>query len=208
MGNFGFHPGRKNASAGRLSSACLGIALAMQAPHAMAADRVNETVVQKTAVIAAPDRCAVQSLPQTPDIPGGDIFGILSPTDIGDACSFGFAAETTGRAGKRDGRYVATTTKFQFTYTYSDRLSFAVSPFVSAFSWKDVTVNRGILFFGRRRSTVQSEHRRFRRRVRGSELARAAALGQSAAGDHAVDRAALVSLRRWPAIPRTASRSS
>ena len=83
--------------------------------------------------------------PGTPEVPGGDIFGFISPTDIGDPCSFAYAAEITGRAGKRDGRYFTATKKSQFAYTYSDQLSFAVSPFVSAFSWNDVSINRGIL---------------------------------------------------------------
>ena len=121
-----------------LIAACL-----TQCANAVAADRS----IIKSSVPATPDRCAKsEPLPGTPEVPGGDIFGILSPTDIGDPCTFSSASETTGRAGKRDGRYVTATTKSQFTYTYSDQLSFAVSPFVSAFSWSDVTVNRGILF--------------------------------------------------------------
>lgn len=121
-----------------LLAACL-----VQTVSAAAADR---PVRSDKAAAVVRDRCAkIELAPGTVDVPAGDIFGILSPTDIGDACSFGFASETTVRAGKRDGRYVATTTKSQFTYTYSDQLSFAVSPFVSAFSWKDVTVNQGIL---------------------------------------------------------------
>jgi hypothetical protein len=114
----------------------------VQTVSAAAADRPVRSV--KAAAVVQ-DRCTkIVPAPGTVDVPAGDIFGILSPTDVGDACSFGFASETTGRVGKRDGRYVATTTKLQFTYTYSDQLSFAVSPFVSAFSWKDVTVNQGI----------------------------------------------------------------
>lgn len=121
-----------------LLAACL-----VQTVGASAADR---PVRSGKAPAVVPDRCAkTELLPGAVDVPGGDIFGMLSPTDVGDACSFGFASETTGRAGKRDGRYVATTTKSQFTYTYSSQLSFAVSPFVSAFSWKDVTANQGVL---------------------------------------------------------------
>jgi hypothetical protein len=118
-----------------LLAACL-----VQTVSAAATDRPVRPV--KAAAVVR-DRCArIEPAPGAVDVPAGDIFGILSPTDLGDACSFGFAAETTGRASKRDGHYVATTTKFQFTYTYSDQLSFAVSPFVSAFSWKNVEIDR------------------------------------------------------------------
>ena len=78
-------------------------------------------------------------------MPGGDIFGFTSSTDIGEPCSFSYAAEFTGLTGKRDGRYLAVTKKSQFGYTYSDRLAFAVSPFVSAFGWKDVSVEHDIM---------------------------------------------------------------
>ncbi len=95
-----------------------------------------------------PGRCAKIELPPGAlDVPGGDIFGFLSPTDLNDPCAFYYAAEITGRAGKRDGSYVAATKKSQFTYVFSQQFSVAVSPFVSAFSWKDVAVNRGILLF-------------------------------------------------------------
>jgi hypothetical protein len=98
------------------------------------------------AAYATVDRCVkVEPPPEVPELPGGDIFGFLSPTDIGDPCSYAYAAEYTARTGKRDGRYATVTKKSQFAYTYSDRLSFAASPFVSAFDWKEVTINRGAL---------------------------------------------------------------
>jgi hypothetical protein len=98
------------------------------------------------ASFAAIDRCAKVELPSgAPEVPGGDIFGFLSPTDIGDPCSFAYAAEFTTRTGKRDGRYATVTKKSQFAYTYSDRLSFAASPFISAFDWNEVTAHRDAL---------------------------------------------------------------
>lgn len=94
----------------------------------------------------AGDRCAkVEPLPGTPSVPGGDIFGITSGTDIGDPCSWAMALEFTGRAGKRDGSYVAVTDKTQFTYTYNDRLAFAFSPFATYTSWANVTVAQDAL---------------------------------------------------------------
>jgi hypothetical protein len=92
------------------------------------------------------DRCAkVEPLPGTPAVPGGDLFGITSGTDIGDPCSWAMAVEFTGRAGKRDGRYLAVSEKTQFTYTYNDRFAFAFSPFITHNNWANVTVAQDAL---------------------------------------------------------------
>ena len=92
------------------------------------------------------DRCAKVEPPSgTPSVPGGDIFGFTSPTDIGDPCSWGLAAEFTGRAGKRDGSYVAVTKKMQIAYTYSDRVAFALSMFNTYNKWSNVTVAQDAL---------------------------------------------------------------
>lgn len=112
---------------------CAGLAVATPL---MAAD-----MVLKAPRLAALDRCAkVEPARGTPVVPGGDLFGITSPTDIGDPCSWAFATEFTGRAGKRDGSYLAITDKNQFTYTFSDRLAFAFSPFLTYTSWANVSV--------------------------------------------------------------------
>lgn len=127
------------------SRSYLLVAVLLQCESAAAADR-DAWPAKAPSLRAAPDRCTKSDpAPATPDVSGGDIFGFVSPTDIGDPCGFAYAAEITGRAGKRDGRYVTATRKSQFTYTYSEQLSFAASPFVSAFSWSDVLVNRGLL---------------------------------------------------------------
>ncbi len=95
---------------------------------------------------AAVDRCAkVKPLSGTPEVPGGDIFGYTSPTDIGDPCSWSFASEHSARAGKRDGSYFALTSKTQVSYTYSDRLAFAISPFTTATRWSNVTAAQDAL---------------------------------------------------------------
>lgn len=47
-------------------------------------------------------RCAKVEPPKgAPEVPGGDIFGITSPTDIRDPYAWSWAIENTGRAGKR-----------------------------------------------------------------------------------------------------------
>lgn len=130
--------GRKmiwGAAAGAGLIAALGAGLMLAAP-AEAAD-----MPLKAPRIAAYDRCAkVEPAPGTPSVPGGDIYGITSPTDIGDPCSWAFATKFTGRYGKRDGSYFAVTDKNQFSYTYSRDLSFAFSPFFTYNSWSNVAI--------------------------------------------------------------------
>jgi hypothetical protein len=118
-----------------LWSAALGAGMIMATP-VLAAD-----MAIKAPRLVAYDRCAkIEPLPGTPAIPGGDIYGMTSPTDIGDPCSWAFATEFTGRAGKRDGSYLAITDKNQFSYTWSNRLAFAFSPFITYNNWSNVTV--------------------------------------------------------------------
>ena len=66
------------------------------------------------------------------DVPGGDIFGFTSPTDVGETGDRGVALELSNRAAKRDGRYWSPTLKTQFGYTLADDFAIALSPFVTA----------------------------------------------------------------------------
>ena len=94
----------------------------------------------KLAVPVVADRCAkVEPAPGTPAVPGGDIFGFTSPTDIGDPCSWALASENSGRVGRRDGSYFALSSKTQLAYTYSDRVAFAMSAFTAHTDWSNVT---------------------------------------------------------------------
>lgn len=72
------------------------------------------------------------------EVPGGDIFGFTSPTDVGDPGDRGLALELSNRAGKRDGRYWSPTLKTQLSYTVADDFAIALSPFVTAHSIRDV----------------------------------------------------------------------
>jgi hypothetical protein len=72
------------------------------------------------------------------DVPGGDIFGFTSPTDVGEMGDRGVALELSNRAGKRDGRYWAPTVKTQFSYTLADDFAIALSPFVTAHRIRNV----------------------------------------------------------------------
>lgn len=52
-----------------------------------------------------------------PEVPGDDIFGFTSPTDVGNVGDIGFENENDGRTGKRDGRYRALNSKFELYTT-------------------------------------------------------------------------------------------
>ncbi len=65
------------------------------------------------------------------EVPGGDIFGFTSPTDVGDPGDTGLALETTTRIGKRSGTYVSPTLKTQVSRTIAPNLALAFSPFVT-----------------------------------------------------------------------------
>ncbi|MDX2204916.1 MAG: hypothetical protein NW223_19355 [Hyphomicrobiaceae bacterium] len=121
--------------------AALSAAVVVWGP-ALAAD----SLVRKAAPAAAPsaipaaDRCArIEPLPGTPSVPGGDLFGFTDPTDIGEACLWGFSSEHSARAGKRDGRYFANTSKNEFGYTYNSHVAFAFAGFTAYNTWANVT---------------------------------------------------------------------
>jgi hypothetical protein len=126
--------------------AAFGVGLLLGAP-AKAADMPRKA---PPAATSAGDRCAkVGPAPGTPVVPDGDIFGITSHADIGAPCSWSAASEITGHAGKRDGRYVATTNKMQISYTYSRDLAFAVSPFVTHNTWANVSSLQAVTLVNR-----------------------------------------------------------
>ena len=53
------------------------------------------------------------------DVPGDEIFGFSTPTDVGNPGDIGFANENDGRAGKRGGMYRALNTRYEFGYTFA-----------------------------------------------------------------------------------------
>jgi hypothetical protein len=72
------------------------------------------------------------------EVPGGDIFGFTSPTDVGETGDRGLALELSGRAGKRGGSYWSPTLKTQLSYTLADNFAIALSPFVTAHRIREV----------------------------------------------------------------------
>lgn len=54
-----------------------------------------------------------------PDVPGDDIFGFSTPTDVGNPGDISIANENDGRSGKRAGSYRALNTKYELGYTFA-----------------------------------------------------------------------------------------
>jgi hypothetical protein len=53
------------------------------------------------------------------DVPGDDIFGFTTPTDLGNVGDSGFVNENDGRAGKRGGAYRALNVKYELGHTFA-----------------------------------------------------------------------------------------
>ncbi len=73
-----------------------------------------------------------------PQVPSDDIFGFTSPTDVGKPGDSGFANENDGRFGKRQGRYEALNTKYEFDRTVADDWWVAGSLFGAYYHASDV----------------------------------------------------------------------
>ena len=67
--------------------------------------------------------------PQVAEVPGGDIFGFTSGTDVGKPGDKGLALETNGSWGIADGRYRGIAQKLEFSSTLADNWAFAGSLF-------------------------------------------------------------------------------
>lgn len=62
---------------------------------------------------------AFEASADVPDVPGDDIFGFTTPTDVGNPGDTGFANENDGRAGKRTGSYRALNAKYELGHTFA-----------------------------------------------------------------------------------------
>ena len=67
------------------------------------------------------------------------IFGFTEGSGIGLEGEKEFSIETVGRFGKRDGRYTATETKFEFEYTPNQYIQLEFGPLASSHFIRDVT---------------------------------------------------------------------
>jgi hypothetical protein len=62
---------------------------------------------------------ALKSAANAADVPGDEIFGFSTPTDVGSPGDIGFANENDGRAGKRGGVYRAFNIRYELGYTFA-----------------------------------------------------------------------------------------
>ncbi|MBX9739885.1 MAG: hypothetical protein K2X62_07435 [Beijerinckiaceae bacterium] len=97
---------------------------------------------RKVADATAPEASVTQ-------VPGDDIFGYTSATDVGSVGDTGMALENDGRLGKRDGRYRVLSQKLEFARTFAENWSGAVSVFGD---WRKV---QNVSIFGIDRSGYQ-----------------------------------------------------
>src|SRR3954466_5121431 len=67
------------------------------------------------------------------------IFGFTEGSGIGLEGEKEFSIDTTGRFGKRDGRYAATETKFEFEYTPNQYIQIELGPLAAGHYISDVT---------------------------------------------------------------------
>jgi hypothetical protein len=72
---------------------------------------------------------AVAEAPEQPDVPGGDIFGFTSGTDVGKVGDRGIAVENSGAYGISNGRWRGLSQKLEFSGTFVEDWSFAASLF-------------------------------------------------------------------------------
>ncbi len=63
------------------------------------------------------------------EVPGGDIFGFTSATDVGNVGDKGLALENDGSYGRRDMRSRVVTQKLEFSRTFAPNWSYAASLF-------------------------------------------------------------------------------
>ncbi len=66
---------------------------------------------------------------ESPDVPGGDIFGFTSGTDVGKVGDRGIALENSGAYGISNGRWRGLSQKLEFSGTFVENWSFAASLF-------------------------------------------------------------------------------
>jgi hypothetical protein len=91
-------------------------AFALLTASAQAADLRSATSVEAAA-------------PEIADVPGGDIFGFTSGTDVGKVGDRGVALENSGDYGIRQGRCRGLSQKLEFSGTFVENWAFAASLF-------------------------------------------------------------------------------
>ncbi len=81
------------------------------------------------------------------EVPGGDIFGFTSATDVGNVGDKGLALENDGSYGRRDMRSRVLTQKLELSRTFAPNWSYAASLFGAWTSFKDNADSRTVYNF-------------------------------------------------------------
>jgi hypothetical protein len=119
---------------------CLTSMASLTGGTAFAADVTKAPAPSPSSGLSLCRKAQTESAPETfANVPGGDIFGFTSGTDVGERGDCGLAFEYSGRAGKADGSYWAGTLKTQFSATLADNFAVALSPFVTHHRIRGVT---------------------------------------------------------------------
>jgi len=103
------------------------------------------------------------------EVPGEDIFGFTSATDVGDKGDLGFANELNGFRGKREGSYRWLSNKMELGYTFAENWWIAGSAFISHnrihgvpdLPERDATAFEGLSFEIKHRVVERSESNPF-----------------------------------------------
>jgi hypothetical protein len=82
---------------------------------------------------------ACEAAADVPDVPGDDIFGFTTPTDVGNPGDTGFVNENDGRVGKRGGSYRALSAKYESGHTFAPDWWAGVSLFAARHRARGVT---------------------------------------------------------------------
>jgi len=92
----------------------------------------------KLACIVVCVALASEAAAHVPEVPGDDIFGFTTPTDVGNPGDTGFANENDGRAGKRGGTYRGLNARYELGHTPAPDWWVGVSLFASHHRVRDV----------------------------------------------------------------------
>lgn len=78
---------------------------------------MRQATIATLTTIAILSGLAEQACADVPDVPGDDIFGFTTPTDLGNPGDAGYVNENDGHAGKRSGRYRVFNAKYELGLT-------------------------------------------------------------------------------------------
>jgi hypothetical protein len=116
-------------------------------------------VLSFIAVVSLDPAFAAEPSGGSAQVPGDDIFGFTSPTDVGNPGDSGFTNENDGRFGKRQGTYRSLNTKYEFSRTVAEGWWMAGSLFGAYYRAENVSGVDDINRFDLDGLSFEIEHR-------------------------------------------------